>query len=100
MSPCLTSKDANFMGPVKYKISSAHELIFDGNKLRDLPDPIPCRDEIIPDPDSIPLSVLNHPIGKKNEINFAAYDQPELPLSPVEGAHPMFVLPLALQLGS
>ena len=49
---------------------------FHGDKLRALPDPIPARNEIIPDPDLIPLSVLNHPIGNKYEVDFAAYDSP------------------------
>ena len=54
---------------------------FHGDKLRELPDPIPARDEIIPDPDSIPLTILNHPLGKKHEIDFGAYDEP-VPVPP------------------
>lgn len=63
-----------------------------GDKLRELPDPTPCRDEIIPDPDSIPLSILNYPLGKKQEIDFTAYDPPELTLSRVEGADSVLVV--------
>jgi len=76
---------------VQYNISNAQGANFHGDKLRELPDPIPCRDEIIPDPDSIPLSILNHPLGKKLEIDFAAYDPPELTLSPTEGIDPVSV---------
>lgn len=65
---------------------------FDGDKLRELPDPTRCRDEIIPNPESIPLSVLNHPLGTRHEVDFAAYDQPEITLSPVEGGDPVLVI--------
>ncbi|KAF9781672.1 hypothetical protein BJ322DRAFT_1161455 [Thelephora terrestris] len=59
------------------------------HQLQDLSEPIPCREEIIPDPDSIPLSILHNPLKKRHEIDFAAYDPPELTLSPAEGAHPL-----------
>ena len=52
----------------------------------------PRGDKITPDPDSIPLSVLNHPVGKRHEIDFGAYDPPELTLTPAEGVHPVSVL--------
>ena len=67
-------------------------MTFHGDKLRELPDPIPCRDEMIPDPDSIPLSILNHPIGKRHEKNFSAYDPPEVTHSPEEEGDPLSVL--------
>ena len=50
--------------------------VFLGDKLRELHDLIPEDSEIIPDPDSVPLSVLNYPIGNKHETDFAAYDSP------------------------
>lgn len=77
------------MGSVKYHLASVHGVTFDGERLRDLPESIACGDEIIPEVDSIPLSALNHPPGKRHEINFAAYEPPELALSPAEGAHPV-----------
>jgi len=54
-----------------------------GDKARALPDPIPAQSDIIPDQNSIPLSVLNHPIGNRHETDFAAYDFPtsEIPSS-------------------
>ena len=90
------SRNTNFTASTKYNISSTNEVNFDPNRLRELPDPIPCGDEMIPDPDSIPLSILNYPPGKKREINFAAYDSSELTLPPAEGIHPMLVTHLAL----
>ena len=86
-----TQGDANSIGSGKYNIGSTRGFLLDGDKLRELPDPIPCGDRMVPDPDSIPLSVLNYPTGKKHEINFAAYGPPELTLFPPEGAHPMLV---------
>ena len=83
--------DANFRFSVKYKVGSSHGIVVDGDRLRDVPDPVPCRDETIPDPDSVPLSILNHPIGKRHELNFAAYDPPELAPCPGEGTHPVSV---------
>ena len=78
------------MGPVKYKIGSACQNIYS----MDLPRGFPCSfsstDDEIPDPESIPLSVLEHPLGKRHEINIAAYEPPEL--SVMEGAHPVLVL--------
>lgn len=58
---------------MQYNVANEREG-FHGDKLRALPDSIPARDEVIPNPDSIPLSVLNHPTGSKHEIDFAAYD--------------------------
>ena len=63
---------------MQYNIGSAQGASFHGDRLRELPDPTPCRDEIIPDPDSIPLSILNHSLGKEHEVDFAAYDSPEI----------------------
>ena len=77
---------------MQYNIGSAQGASFHGDKLRELPDPTPCPDEIIPDPDSLPLSILNHPLGKKHEIDFAAYDPPELTHSPPEGSDPVLVV--------
>ena len=82
----------NFTGRVQYNISCVEGAIFHGDKLRELLDPIPCRDEIIPDPDSIPLSILNRPVGKRQEIDFAAYDLPELTPSRTEGTDPVLVI--------
>ena len=77
---------------MQYNIGSAQGASFHGDKLRELPDPTPCPDEIIPDPDSLPLSILNHPLGKKHEIDFAAYDPTELTHSPPEGIDPVLVV--------
>ena len=41
-----------------------------------IPDSIPAESEIIPNQDSVPLSILNYPPGNKHEIDFAAYDPP------------------------
>ena len=69
----------------QYSISS-EDTGFHGDRLRSLPDPVPVKNEIIPDPDSVPLSVLNHPIGSKHEKDFAAYDCPAPTVSsPVDG---------------
>jgi len=74
----------------QYNIASAHGIEFFYNKqFREVLDPIPSRGEMLSDPNSIPLSVLNHPPGKAHEIDLAAYDPLELTLSPVEGAHPI-----------
>ena len=59
----------------QYQIGHESGSTFHGDQLRELPDPIPARDEIIPDPDSIPLTVLNHPLGTKNEVPCAAYEE-------------------------
>jgi len=60
---------------IQYSVANEGEG-FHGDKLRALPDPIPARDEIIPNLDSVFMSVLIHPIGNKYEIDFAAYDSP------------------------
>ena len=80
---------------MKYKIGSVCESIHSLDLPRDLPGPFYCRGDEIPDPESVPLSILDHPIGKPHEINFAAYDAPELTLSLMEGAHPVLVLCLS-----
>lgn len=77
---------------MQYNFCSTHGPVFEEDQFKELNDPIPCRDELIPDPDSIPLSVLNQPLGKRHEINFAAYDPPEPTLPPTEGDHPGLVL--------
>jgi len=84
-------RHANLTDPVQYSIGHLHGAHFHGDKLRELEDPTPCRDEIIPDPDSIPVDILNHPLGNKHEIDFAAYDPPEITLSPTDGGDPMSV---------
>ena len=84
--------NADFTDLLQYKICNTHGPAFDGDKLRELPNPIPCRYEIIPNPDSIPLTVLNHPLGISQEIDLAAYDPPDLTLSPAAGGDPVFVL--------
>ena len=78
------------MGPVKYKISSVCQHILSLHLPRDLPGPTPDTGGEIPDPESIPLSVLERPLGKRQGINFAAYDPPELSL--MEDTHPVSVL--------
>ena len=65
----------NLTAALQFKIASEKNG-FHGDRLRRLPDPIPARNEIIPDPDSIPLSVLIYPTGSGHEIDFAAYDAP------------------------
>ena len=59
----------------QYQVAHESGSTFHGDKLRELPDPIPAREEIIPNPDSIPLTVLNHPLGTKHEIDFSAYEE-------------------------
>ena len=83
-----TPRNTEFTGAVKYKILS--EGLFKV-RIPERQNMISCGDEIIPDPDSIPLSVLNHPPGNRLEINFAAYDPPEVTLSPLEASHPVSV---------
>ena len=85
----LSPRDTKFTGTIQYNIGGAQGANFHGDKLRELPNPTPCRDEIIPDPDSISLSILNFPLGKEQEIDFAAYDPPEPMHSPAEGADPV-----------
>ena len=85
-----TPRSAEFTVSVKYKIRSGKS--YDGlfkAKFPEMPKSIPSRDEIIPDPDSIPLSVLNNPPGKRLEIDFAAYDPPDATLSALEETHPV-----------
>jgi hypothetical protein len=82
-------RNTEFTRAIKYKLPC--EGFFEP-RLPELPDPISCRDEIIPDPDSISLSVLNHSPGKRLEIDFAAYDPPEITFLSSEGAHPVSVL--------
>lgn len=69
------------MNSLQYNIASAG-VTFRGDKLRKLPKPTPCRDEMIPNPDSTSLSILNHPLGVKDEIDFAAFDPTEPSFSP------------------
>jgi hypothetical protein len=64
-------------------------MVFHGDKLRELPDPIPARDEIIPDPDSIPLAILNHPLETKHEVDYDAYDEQVPEPYPEEGPDAM-----------
>ena len=88
-----TPRNSEFTGSVKYKIrsSGSDDGLFKA-KFPEMPIPIPSGDEIIPDPDFISLSVLNHPPGKRLEIDFAAYDPPEATLSALEETHPVSVL--------
>ena len=76
---------------MKYSIASASGFLFHGDKLREPREPSVWGLDMIPNPDSVPLSVLSYPTGKRDEINLAAYDPPELTLSPIEGAHPVLV---------
>ena len=87
-----TPRSAEFTVSVKYKIRSSEsdDGLFKA-KFPEMPMPMPFRDEIIPDPDSISLSVLNNPPGKRLEIDFAAYDPPEATLSALEETHPVLV---------
>ena len=79
----------NLTSALQFSIASECD-IFHGDRLRRLPDPIPARNEIIPDPDSIPLSILIYPTGSKHQIDFAAYDAstPTVPL-PTDGPDAM-----------
>ena len=61
--------------PWQFQIAHEKGEIFNGDQLRDLPEPTPARDEIVPDPDSIPLTVLNYPLGTKHEVDFSAYEE-------------------------
>ena len=76
---------------MKYNIASTNGFLFHGDKLRELREPNVWGLDVIPEPDSVPLSVLSYPTGKGDEVDFAAYDPPELTLSPIEGAHPVLV---------
>ena len=67
----------------QYQLYNESGAALNRNQLRELPDPIPARDEIIPDPDSIPLAVLIHPLGTKHEIPLDAYEE-QLPVLPSE----------------
>lgn len=58
---------------IQYSINSEGDGFWGGNH-RDSQDPIPADREVVPSQDSVPLSVLNHPIGKKHESDFEAYD--------------------------
>ena len=60
---------------LQYQIHYESGLYFGGKRLRELPNPIPARDEIIPDPDSVPLTVLNHPVGTQNGVPSVAYEE-------------------------
>lgn len=91
LTPAL--KDMNLTGPIQYNIGGVQGATLYGDELRELPNPTPCKDEIIPDPDSIPLSILNYPLGKRQEIDFAAYDSPGSTHSPMEEAYPVLVAP-------
>ena len=84
-------RNTGFTGFFKYKIPSENDIMSFEFKLPELEKPISCRDELIPDPDSIPLSILNYPPGKRLAIDLAAYDPPEAMLSPSEGTHPLSV---------
>ena len=67
----------------QYQLYNKNGAALHRDQLRELPDPIPARDEIIPDPDSVPLAVLVHPLGTKHEIPLGAYEE-ELPALPSE----------------
>jgi hypothetical protein len=70
---------------LQFNIAS-EENGFQGDKLRELPDPIPARDEVFPDPDSVPLNTLIYPTGSRHEIDYAAYDDfTTAPPPPVDG---------------
>ena len=89
------------MGSAKYNLGSARGLFFPDDQLRELPDPIPCQNDIIPEPDSIPpKSVLNNPIRirvkipirERSKINFGAFRPPVPTLSSTESDHPVLVI--------
>ena len=89
------------MGSVKYNLGSARGLFFPDDQLRELPDPIPCRNDMIPEPDSIPpKSVLNNhfrrrlpvPIWRRREINFAAFRPPVPTLPSAESDRSVLVI--------
>ena len=71
--------------PLQFNIAS-EENGFHGDKLRELPDPILARDEVFPDPDSIPLDILFYPTESRRELDFAAYEDPiPITLTAVDG---------------
>ena len=85
--------DTDSIDFVKYNIGNEHGIDFFRTKqFREVLVPFPVRSKMIPDPDSIPPSILNHPLGKRHEIDFSAYDPPRLTPAPVEGIHPALVL--------
>ena len=91
----LTKNNTGFTSSLQYNIGNVYGATFHGDKLRELPDPIPCKDETIPDPDSIPLSILSHPLGKRHEKDISAYNPPEVTYSPTEEGDPLSVLHLS-----
>ena len=61
---------------------------FRGDKLRELPDPIPVNNHIIPNQDMVPSSILNHPIDNKHEADFGVYEfLTPTALPPVDGPY-------------
>jgi hypothetical protein len=85
------SGDTDFARYVKYNAVHAPDAFDD--QLGGLRGSTSCRDEIIPDPDSIPLDILHYPTQPRYGIDFSAYDPPELKLPPAEGTHPLLVPP-------
>ena len=77
------------MGFVKYNLHSGGASTRD--ILRNLPFAVPCNYDEIPHPDSIPLSVLDHPLGKWYKAGVANDDPPEPTPSPTESNHPVSV---------
>ena len=66
---------APFTNLSQYQIGFENGNVLHGDRLRDLPDRIPARDDIIPDPDSIPLTVLNYPLGTRYEDPLAGLEE-------------------------
>jgi hypothetical protein len=80
---------------MKYNLYNKHNLLT-WDKLRELPETIRYGDEIAPNLDSSPdLSVLNHALDKRHEINL---DPPDLGDSPTEGDLRMLVFCLSFSL--
>lgn len=80
------------MSFVKYNICSGDASTRD--VLRELSDSyvVFCKEDEIPRPDSIPLSVLDHPLGTQYKADSVNRDPPELTLSSTGDDHPVSVL--------
>ena len=81
MSQVSGSQSVDLTATIQYSMCSEGNSL-NGDNIRTLPDPIPANSEIIPNQDSVPLSVLNHPIGNKLKTDFAAYGSPTSTVPP------------------
>lgn len=83
----------------KYKNFLEADTFLESDEFRRRLYTVSYRDEIIPDLDSTPLSVLYYPTAERYKINLAAYDPQEPLPPPVEGAHPLLVPDFSLHSG-